>query len=173
MASEEDRILRAVRQHLSLVFRVLRRVGLSVEDADEAAQDVFMVLARRTAEVPGPAERAFLVSTALRVASDRRRQQASRPTSALTVELPSPDPAPDELVELRRARAQLDEVLDAITPEQRTVFVLVEMEGFSAPEVASTLGIPLGTVASRLRKARENFDSMVRRLHSLGQQRVG
>ena len=63
-----------MQRHLELVWRMLRRMGLSPPDADEAAQDVFWVLARRLDDVPVRAEKSFLVSTALRVASDRRRR---------------------------------------------------------------------------------------------------
>ena len=48
-------------------------------------------------------------------------------------------------------------MLDALPFEQRSVFVLFELEGFSGPEIAETLALPAGTVASRLRKAREMF----------------
>lgn len=162
-----------MRQHLGLVWRLLRRLGLPPPDADEAAQDVFLVLARRGADVPAPAERAFLIGTALRVASDRRRQLASRATVELTADPVSPALPPDELLALRRARETLDEALEALNPEQRAVFVLVELEGWAAPEVAAELGVPLGTVASRLRKARELFDASVRRLHRRQRRRTG
>jgi len=172
VAPDAGRLERAMRQHLGLVWRLLRRLGLPPPDADEAAQDVFLVLARRGDDVPARAERAFLVGTALRVASDRRRQLASHAAVELTVEPASPHLLPDELLALRRARAALDEALDALTPEQRAVFVLVELEGWAAPEVARDLGLPLGTVASRLRKARELFDASVRRLHRRQQRRI-
>ncbi len=173
VAPEAQRLPRAMRQHLGLVWRLLRRLGLPAPDADEAAQDVFLVLARRGADVPLPAERAFLVGTALRVASDRRRQLASRATVELTADPVSPELPPDELLALRRARETLDEALEDLNPEQRAVFVLVELEGWAAPEVAAELGIPLGTVASRLRKAREVFDVAVRRLHRRERRRTG
>jgi len=143
---------------------MLRRMGLSPPDADEAAQDVFWVLARRLDDVPVRAEKSFLVSTALRVASDRRRRLATRPESELDLGLPSDDPPPEELVALHHARALLDEALDMLTPEQRAVFALVEMEEMSVPETATVLEIPIGTVASRLRKARQVFDAAIRRM---------
>lgn len=173
MAPEAQRLQRAMRQHLGLVWRLLRRLGLPAQDADEAAQDVFLVLSRRGADVPVPAERAFLVGTALRIASDRRRQLASRATVELTADPVSPELPPDELLALRRARETLDEALEALNPEQRAVFVLVELEGWAAPEVAAELAVPLGTVASRLRKAREVFDVAVRRLHRRERRRTG
>jgi RNA polymerase sigma-70 factor (ECF subfamily) len=153
-----------MREHLPLVWRLLRRLGLSECDADEAAQDVFLVLSRRLADVPVRAQRSFLISTAMRVASDRRRYVAGRSAVALEFEVASSEPPPDEQVALSRARALLDEALATLSPEQRAVFVLVEMEELAGPEVAEVLGIPPGTVASRLRKARQVFDSAIRRM---------
>jgi len=161
---EAARLRAAMRRHLALVWRVLRRLGLSEWDADEAAQDVFMVLFRRLDDVPERAQRSFLIATALRVASDRRRSAAVRAQAPLDTEPASHGLPPDELVALRRARNLLDEALSALNPEQRAVFVLVEMEELGGPEVAEVLRIPPGTVASRLRKARQVFDAAIRRM---------
>jgi RNA polymerase sigma-70 factor (ECF subfamily) len=164
MPAEAARLRAAMREHLPLVWRVLRRLGLNEWDADEAAQDVFLVLSRRLDDVPVRAQRSFLISTALRVASDRRRSAGARALAPLQPELPSPGLPPDELVALRRARGLLDEALAALNPEQRAVFVLVEMEELGGPEVAEVLGIPPGTVASRLRRARQVFEAAIRRM---------
>jgi RNA polymerase sigma-70 factor, ECF subfamily len=153
-----------MRDHLRLVWRVLRRSGLCERDADESAQDVFLILSRRLDDVPVRAEKSFLVATALRVASDRRRSVARRSEVALDDEAPHPGIPVDELVALRRARSLLDEALDSLQPEQRAVFVLVEMEQMTGPEVAEALDVPVGTVASRLRTARHAFDAAIRRL---------
>ena len=103
---------------------------------------------------------------------NRRRAQPRPPEVELDPDIRAVGVDPDELVALRRARALLDEALGCLSWEQRTVFLLVEMEEMTAPEVAETLGIPLGTVASRLRSARRSFDLAVRRLHSRQRTRV-
>jgi RNA polymerase sigma-70 factor (ECF subfamily) len=166
MPRDTGRLERAMRAHTRLVWRLLRRSGLSDRDADEAAQDVFWVLCRRMQDVPLAAEKSFLISTALRVASDRRRAEPSRTEVELDPEMSATGVDMEEMVTLRRARRLLDEALGCLTWEQRTVFVLIEMEQMTEPEVAGTLAIPLGTVASRLRSARQNFDAAIRRLHS-------
>jgi RNA polymerase sigma-70 factor (ECF subfamily) len=153
-----------MRAHLPLVWRVLRRVGLPEPDADEAAQDVFWILQRRLQDIAPRAEKSFLISTALRVASDRRKSLARHPAVELDPEVPSRSLPLDELVALQRARRLLDEALDCLPFEQRTVFVLVEMEEMTGPEAAQLLGIPPGTVASRLRTARSGFDAAIRRI---------
>lgn len=162
---EQVRLRRAMREHLRLVWRVLRRSGLEERDADEAAQDVFWIFARRLSDVPAKSEKAFLVGTAVRVAADRRRASRAGREVLLDGDVISSGADVDELVALRRSRALLDEALACLSEEQRTVFVLVEMDELTGTEVAEALGIPLGTVASRLKTARQSFDAAIRRIH--------
>jgi RNA polymerase sigma-70 factor (ECF subfamily) len=154
-----------MREHLRLVWRVLRRSGLEERDADEAAQDVFWIFARRLSDVPTKSEKAFLVGTAVRVGADKRRASRAGREVLLEGDFTSAGADVDELVALRRSRALLDEALACLTEEQRTVFVLVEMDELTGTEVAEALRIPLGTVASRLKTARQSFDAAIRRIH--------
>jgi len=79
-----------------------------------------------------------------------------------------PDTAPhaDELVERKRARALLDEALDSMEDDLRTVFVLFELEEMKTSEIADLLAIPVGTVASRLRRSRDEFQEIMKRLNA-------
>jgi RNA polymerase sigma-70 factor (ECF subfamily) len=156
----------AVRQHLPVVWRVLRRAGLRPADADDAVQDVFWVLAQRVDQVPERAERSFLLSTALRIASDRRRSAWHRlVTEPLDFDAWDVDTlAPDEAVALRQGRLLLDRVLDELDQDDRAVFLLVELERMTRTEAAEVLDTPPGTVASRLKRAREAFVLAARRL---------
>ena len=167
-ASGEGRVRAAVERHVDLVWRVLRRSGLGAADAEDALQEVFWVLARRLERVPEKAERSFLVSTALRVASDHKRLKWHRSVShSLDLdESPSQSPEPDRALELRRARALLDEALAALGDADRAVFVLAELEQMTRSEIAAALDIPAGTVASRLGRAREALDAQIRKLRA-------
>jgi RNA polymerase sigma-70 factor (ECF subfamily) len=60
----------------------------------------------------------------------------------------------------------LDEVLDAMTMDLRTVFVLFELEELPTAEIARLLEIPVGTAASRLRRAREEFHVLAKRVRA-------
>jgi RNA polymerase sigma-70 factor, ECF subfamily len=166
MPRTDGRLRAAVSAHVALVWRVLRRAGLGPADAEDASQDVFWVLAQRIGGVPEPAQRSFLVSTALRVASDRRQSKWRRSvTGGLDAEARVSDaPLPDEALDRRRAEALLDAALDALEPADRAVFILAELEQMTRSEVAQALEIAEGTVASRLRRAREAFERAVRRL---------
>jgi len=143
---------------------------LNDDHADDAAQQVFVVASRRLDSIQLGSERSFLFGTAMRVASDIRRSAAYRR------EVAHPDPAaelegghrPDELVDQLRARVLLDTVLDAMDLELRAVFVLFEVEEMTTTEIAELLEIPHGTVASRLRRARQDFQSRIERMRRGG-----
>jgi RNA polymerase sigma-70 factor (ECF subfamily) len=155
-----------VADHFDFVWRSVRRVGFSPADADDITQEAFLVASRRLADLQAGRERAFLLSTAMRVASSFRRgvrrEQARRelapPISA------DPFPAPDQVAESLSARERLDLVLGELELELRTVFVLFELEELSVAEIADLVGLRPGTVASRLRRAREAFRATVERM---------
>jgi RNA polymerase sigma-70 factor, ECF subfamily len=162
----DDRIATAVHKYMGQVWRVLRRSGLRPADADDAAQDVFWVLAQRVADVPEVAERSFLLSTALRVASDRRRSAWNRRvTEPLDPESwDQQQSGPDVALEREQLRRLLDSALLELDEDERAVFVLIELEHLTREHTAEILAIPAGTVASRLRRAKDGFAAIVRRL---------
>jgi RNA polymerase sigma-70 factor (ECF subfamily) len=135
-------------------------------DADDVLQEIILVTARRLPEVPPGREGAFLFATAFRVASERRRRRESRREVGDDALLESEDPAlaPDSLLDRARARALLDRVLADMPTELRAVFTLYEIEEMTMAEIADLLSLPPGTVASRLRRAREQFEREVSRL---------
>jgi len=162
----ERRVAAAVAQHHTFIWRALRRFGVAEEHADDAAQQVFCVFARRHADVPVDKEKTFLCGVAVRVAQGVRRDRTRRPLELDDDALESARsaaPLPDEELEERRARAVLDSILAALPPDQRAVFVLHEIEELTMAEIALALALPPGTVASRLRRARELFDSLAER----------
>jgi RNA polymerase sigma-70 factor (ECF subfamily) len=144
-----------------LIWRLLRRLGLPPEQADDAAQQVFLIAAERLADIREQSERSFAFGTALRVAQSQRRRTARAPTPLDDGLHVSPLPDPEQLTDQRRARERLDAALAALPLELRTTFVLFELEGLTSPEIAELAGVPLGTVASRLRRAREQFRGLV------------
>jgi RNA polymerase sigma-70 factor (ECF subfamily) len=157
--SDRKRFLAVFAEHGDFVARSLRSLGVPAADVDDAAQEVFFVLSRKLASVRTGAEKAFLFGSCLRVASDARRVQARersrRDDGADVAMMASAERPSDELVERRREREKLDVVLAALPLELRAVFVLFELQGVTLTEAASLLGIPRGTVMSRLRRARE------------------
>lgn len=154
-----------VRAHYGFAFRVLRRAGLSPSDADDAAQRVFLIAAGRIAEIQLGSERAFLYRTARRVASVAHRTARRRPdTHELESDVePDAAPPPDELVEQRRARALLDSILRELPEDLSAALVLFDIEGLTKAEVAEALGVPPGTVASRVKRARAEVEAHLMR----------
>ena len=162
-----DAVQALVRAHLDGVWRLLRRLGLPQADADDAAQQVFMIACRRFASIQAGSERAFLFGCALKFAAKWREAQQKPVQPTATGELDGVEddlPSVEDLVERHRARALLDLILKSMPSELRTVFVLFELEEFSSLEIAALLGIPRGTAASRLRRAREDFAKRLSRV---------
>lgn len=166
-----QRLHNAVALHFDTVWRMLRRLGVPEADADDAAQGVFLALDRRLLDVPVERERGFLLSAAVRVAANTRRQlKRSREDAGLDEQRPGSDPTPERALEHRQALAELDQVLGSMSDDQRTVFVLYEIEGFSLPEIARSLDVPLGTATSRLRRARDTFEAWLADRRTRGEQ---
>lgn len=151
--------------HYDAVFRIVRRLGVPDGDADDAVQRVFLVAARRLDEVEEGRERAWLAGVASRTASELRRRAPARRELPVgdAPERSSETPGPEDLLLARERLEELDAILLGMTDDLRSVLVLSELEGCTAGEVAAALGIPAGTVASRLRRAREALDAGARR----------
>lgn len=160
-----ERIARLVREHYAFVWRLLRRLGIGEGDADDAAQQVFLAAAKRLGRVEVERERAFLYGVTLNVGARARRSLGRRREEPLEAagERQAPAPSAEQLLERREARALLDQLLDQMPEELRVVFVLFELEELSTPQIAELCEIPLGTAASRLRRAREDFEERVAR----------
>jgi RNA polymerase sigma-70 factor (ECF subfamily) len=154
--------------HVAFVWRNLRRLGVPESEADDRAQEVFVVAYRRYREFEerGHGPRAWLFQIALRVASGARRHRRRHPEvpdggQAMSQET-IPPPQVDA-VERRQALDRLDAALATIDMGRRAVLVLHEIEEMTAPEIAQVLGIPLNTVYSRLRVARMELEQALMR----------
>jgi len=165
MVRNPDRLRRVATAHLDFVWRCLRRFGVPAADADDAAQQVFLVAAQKLDEVPVDKERSFLFATAARVAANARRSIHRRKQAYENLAHVPEDPVvtQDQLADQLRARALLDQVMESMPEDLRAVFVLFEIEEMSVYEIADAIGIPLGTVGSRLRRARKAFQDAVTR----------
>lgn len=173
-ATDRDRVDYLVRQHFDLVWRYLRRLGLSDADADDAAQQAFLTLSRKLKHIGAGCERAFLLGVSVRVAADfrkaRRRRAISEalPDGHFVVEAAAhPGPNPEQALEQQRSIALLDRLLGEVDAEARAVLILYEIEGLTLQEIAAALDKPQGTVASRLRRGRAKFQAAVARYRAM------
>jgi RNA polymerase sigma-70 factor (ECF subfamily) len=169
-ADAETRLRAIFREHYDFIWRTLRRLGLEAARADDAAQLVFVTASRKLEQIRVGGERGYLFGIALRVASDARRAFARRRERPLEHAGDAADPRPlaEEALDQQRARALLDEALAKLPLELRVVFVLHELEELAMSEIAELVGIPKGTVASRLRRARQEFETIMARLNRGG-----
>lgn len=151
--------------HFDYVWRSLRRLGVPESQADDAAQDVFVVVHRRLGDFEGRSSvKTWLFGIALRVARSHRRRIARKgQLDPLPLDLVSDERGPDEQVEKRRAADFLDAFLGGLDEDKRAVFILAELEQMTAPEIEEALGVKLNTVYSRLRAGRQAFEAAVRR----------
>jgi RNA polymerase sigma-70 factor (ECF subfamily) len=163
--SGERRLRGIIDLHYDFVWRTVRYLGVPESGAEDAAQQVLCILARRLPDVVPGAELSFLFGTAVRVVKDVRRSAQRHPATpeADIDAFAASAPSPEELLTERRAHDELKRILDALPEDLRMIFVLYEIEELTMAEIARMLQIPPGTAASRLRKARETFERLVSR----------
>lgn len=153
--------------HHATVWRTLRRRGLTADAAADVAQQTFLIAAERLEDIQPDSERAFLVGTALRVARTMgRKTMRWQLEEDMDRRVVDGSDLPGDPGDARAAVQLCDLALSRVDPDVAEVFVLFELEGLSSPEIAASLEIPLGTVASRLRRAREQFRRVVTRIET-------
>jgi RNA polymerase sigma-70 factor, ECF subfamily len=152
-------------REVAAIWRLLRRLGVPDSDVDDATQEVFLVVAESRARIEPGKERSFAYGTALRVARAHHRA-APRSHDELDEDaLPDFEaPGIEDLLDRREARRILDMLLEQMPFDFRVALVLFEIEELSISEIAQVLGIPRGTAASRVRRAREDYEARVSRL---------
>lgn len=167
-ALEPERFASLVNQNLEFVWRTVRRLGVPSSEADDAAQQVFVIAHQKLSEIRTGSERAFLIAVATRVASRVRRtiQRREMAQQQLADSSDVQSPFSEYGVSRVEARDLLDRVLDTMPPEIRIVFVLFELEDLSVDNIAEVLDLPRGTVATRLRRARMLFAEASERLQA-------
>jgi RNA polymerase sigma-70 factor (ECF subfamily) len=148
-------------EHHAFVWRAVVRLGVPSDRVDDAVHDVFMVVARRLDEFEGRASmRTWLFAIAMRVAQSVRRDAARevRRRERLGAVGGERTHAPHDAAD---AKHTLQELLEHLDDDKRAVFVMAELEGMTAPEIAAVIGGKVSTVYSRLRLAREALERLV------------
>ncbi len=150
-ATQRPRLEKVYREHFALVWRTLRRWGLDAAEAEDAAQDVFLVVHRRLPDFdPNRSMRAWLFGIARRVASDRRRSGArTQRRLRLVGTTEFQDPGPESKASDADTLAIIERVLAPLDDDWRAMFILIELEGVSPQEVADQLDVPRNTIYTR------------------------
>ncbi|AKV00313.1 RNA polymerase sigma factor RpoE [Labilithrix luteola] len=156
--------------HVDYLWRSALRMGLDEAAAEDLVQQVFIVAFRRLDDFEGRASlRTWLFRVLLLLVRQHRRhlQRKSPYAFGESVDpdlLVAPDDEPDVALARTQAGSLVRRFLEQIGEEKATVFVLMEIEKKVGPEVAALLEIPLPTVYSRHRAAREQFEAFVDRI---------
>jgi len=162
--SSRERMVEIVRLNFDAAWQFARRLGVRPNDIEDAVQQVFLIVAERLDAIEPGRERSFVFGITLRVVHKLRYARATRPLVAgEPLEAVDPSPTPEELAHRKSERERIERILGEMPHKLREVFVLYELERLSVPEVADLLGVPEGTVASRLSRARDEFRRLVRR----------
>lgn len=165
---ERPSFRRVYDDEFAFVWRTLARLGVHASDLPDAAQDVFIVVQRHLEHYdPARPLRPWLVGIAHRVATAERRRARHRREvlgEGATVEMADRRPTPEALVSSQQRRDRVHAALETLDMDRRVVFVMYEMEQIPGVEIAEALGIPINTVYSRLRVARDRFKAAVIRL---------
>lgn len=148
------------------VWITLHRLGVRSADVDDVCHDVFLVVHSKLDQFDWSAKmRPWLLGICARTAANYRRrarvrfehtpdQLEDQESHALSAPAAS---RPDEIYLRRGALEKAERILGRLNPVKRMMLIMFEVEGFSCGEIASELGLPIGTVYSRLHAARKFF----------------
>ena len=153
-------------RYFEFVWKCARAFGCKSDEIDDVVQDVFVVVQRRLADLKDAGQaRSWIYSITRRVVSSQRRKRRERDARAApdVDSLTSPERSPLAAAEHNLQVRVLSALLDGLDERKREVFVLSEILEMSGREIAETIGVPMNTVYSRLRAAREEFDAAAQR----------
>jgi RNA polymerase sigma-70 factor (ECF subfamily) len=171
---------RLVQLYERQVYNVCYRTLGNVEDAADATQDAFLAAYRGLKTFHGPATgfRAWLLRVAINACYDQLRRRKRRPVDRLGMDnneptahgseepsvaerLPDPDPGPEQRALSAETASRIQSALERLSPEQRLTVVLCDVQGLSYDEAAEIMDVELGTVKSRLSRARAQLRELL------------
>lgn len=173
-AGDLDSFNSLVLAYQNMVYNVAFRIVGDRFAADDATQETFFSAFRNLRSFRGGSFRSWLLRIVTNVCRDQMRRNKRRPTVRLAPpdgtgeEIESPwwisDPAesPEERVERAELARSIQACLDMLPLEYRLVVTLVDIQEMDYAEAAETMGVPLGTVKSRLARARSRLSSCLR-----------
>ncbi|MEM9861773.1 MAG: RNA polymerase sigma factor [Myxococcota bacterium] len=143
--------------HAAYVYHSLRRLGVRPSDLEDLTQEVFLQVYRKFDSYdPTRPTKPWLFAFAARVAANHRRL-SKHEHEVVTDDAPVIvlKQTPEDRAEYADVRNKIATTLDGLSDEVRQAFVLHDVDGLAGPEIADALAIPVNTVYSRVRLARE------------------
>ena len=160
-----------VRRYNTKVYSLAYRLLNSVEDAEDVAQDTFSQAFKGLGSFRGTSKFytwLFRITYNLAISQRRKRKPAlslnSQTDSQGEITFPSDDASPMKNMEDEEGKTLMDKALGLLSLDHRAGLVLKEIEGFSYEEIALSLGVPVGTVRSRLHRARLELRAILEKL---------
>jgi RNA polymerase sigma-70 factor (ECF subfamily) len=162
------------------VWRNARRLGVDAGAIDDVVQSVFLVVFRRLDDFEGRSSlKTWIYEVLVRVVRDHRRslrrksppREGPEPVDPAALVAPA-EQRPDRLADQAAAARLVRELLDTLDDDKREVFTMADLEGFTLREIAEVLQEPPGTIASRLRAARVDFERAARRQRASEERRT-
>ena len=160
-----------VERYQGQVYNVALRMLRDFPAAEDVTQDTFLSAYRNIGSYRGGMFRAWLFRIAMNAARDALRRRARRPAASLDTymegettprDVPDPDSGPEEVALQHERQRVLGDLLMELPQDQRTVLVLSDVQGLSYEEIAQATGEALGTVKSRLSRARTRLRDLLR-----------
>jgi RNA polymerase sigma-70 factor (ECF subfamily) len=143
------------------VLRWLRALGAPPADRDDLAQEVFVIVHRRLADFDGRNMGGWLYRITANQVRDHRRlrwiRNVFRRGVAVSEQLEAPEPTPLMALETLERRRLLEGLLSQLSEPLRATFVLFEVDGYTAEEIAAFQQSPVNTVRARIHRARKRL----------------
>ncbi len=153
------------------VFSLVLRMLTHREAAEDVTQEAFVSAWRHIDTFRGGSFRSWLFTIAANRARDELRKGVRRPTTSLDaarddpdradIDPPEPGPSPEGVAEQGEVRAAIEVALATLPPDWREVIVMSDIHGMDYAEIAAATGIALGTVKSRLSRARSRLREVI------------
>lgn len=155
-------------RYFDFVWRSARALGVENASLDDVVQEVFLVVHKKLAGFEGRSSiRTWLMGIVINSVRDQRRTIRRKGNNEdLPDELRDESEGPFAHVERKGAAEMFTSILETMSEDQRTVFVLAELEQLTLAEAGEALSLSPNTVASRLRLARKQFDRQVERIRA-------
>lgn len=152
---DHDAFTTIMRAHEDRVFSVCLRIMGNREQALDAVQETFLTTFRKASQFRGnSALGTWIYRIAVNTCYDQLRKQRRRMTAPMPDHVDPADHAAEDAVDSAGIRPEIQRALTAIPADFRTAVILSDIEGMGLPEVAEILGIPIGTVKSRVFRGR-------------------
>ena len=161
---ETDAFETLIRRHQKTIFNLVYRMLGDYDEAAEISQEVFLSAYRAIGNFRGDANfSTWLYRIALNHATTRRKSLNTRQQRSVPIEntepASDPHPGPAESMEKKEIRQRVQQALNRLDPDDAAVILLRDLQDVPYEEVARALDIPIGTVKSRLHRARQALKS--------------